>query len=235
MTGERPSLAYEPWFEDVLLRAHLARGSRVLQLTAQSPGQTRAILARIGAIGTLTVVEPDRYRASVVDSLEHPGLSVLAYEPEGGEIFGIHDTVIACPRVAVPSWPMNRWGELAVHNLRPGGRFVFDLPGERHCDLIAECWREIRAAPERLALWNGPSESALAKLLRADGLREVTPTVATHLVHFDGAPEVARWVGELLEADDDTVASLQLALTRRLATHAASDLLFRRSRIHGMH
>ena len=233
MTEDLPGLVHEPWFEDVLARAHLSRGARVLQLTALSPAQSRAILARLGSTGTLTIVEPDRYRASVVDALEHPGLSVLSYEPDGRETFGVHDALIACPPIC-RGWPLNRWGELAIRNLRPGGRFVIDLPGERHCATISEAWHEIRAPDEKLAPWNGPNEIGLAKLLRSDGLREVEPIVSTHLVRFDSPVELARYVGGLLEVGDDVVAGLQLALTRRLGGAAPAELLFRRTRVSGM-
>jgi hypothetical protein len=233
MTTDLPGLVHEPWFEDVLTRANLSRGARVLQLSALSPAQSRAILARLGSSGTLTIIEPDRYRASVVDALEHPGLSVLSYAPDGNETFGVHDALIACPPVS-RGWPLNRWGELAVRNLRPGGRFVIDLPGERHCATVAEAWIEIGAPPEALLPWNGPNELSLAKLLRADGLREVEPTVSTHLVHFDSSLELARYAGGLLEAGEEVIAQLHPVLTQRLGTTTAAELLFRRTRVSGM-
>lgn len=233
MTEAAPSLAHEPWFADVIGRAHLRHGGRVLQLTATNPAQTRAILARIGPEGSVTVVEPDRYRAAVVDTIEHAGLTVLAYQPDGHETFGVHDAVIASPPV-IANWPLNRWGDLALRNLRPGGRLVLDLPAERHCDIVAEAWREIGGPPDRFGAWNGPNEIGLAKLLRADGLREVEPHVSTHLVRFDNPLELAQRVGVLLGATEEVVAGLQLALARRLATNEAVELLFRRARVTAM-
>lgn len=233
MSQEIESLVYEPWFEDVLARAHLRKGARVLQLTANSSAQARAVLARIGTEGSLTVIEPDRYRAARVDTVEHDGLSVLAYEPDGHESFGVHDAVIACPPV-VPSWPLNRWGDIAIHNLRPGGRLVIDLPGEKHCETVSDAWKEIAGPPDRFGPWNGPNEIALAKLLRADGLREVEPHVSTHLVRFENPHDLARRVGRLLDVNEDVVASLQLALARRLGTNEAMELLFRRTRVCAM-
>ena len=38
-------------------------------------------------------------------------------------------SVWTCPAID-RSWPLNRWGDLAKHNLRPGGRFVFNVPAE---------------------------------------------------------------------------------------------------------
>jgi hypothetical protein len=233
MSAAPTSLRFEPWFEDVLARAHLRPGARVLLLSALSPAQCRAVLAAIGAGGTLTVIEPDRYRAAALDGLAHEGLSVLAYQPDGSEVFGVHDALIACPPV-LRGWPMNRFGELAVRNLRPGGRLSVDLPGERHCEVVSECWAAIQAPPELLAPWRGPNELALAKLLRADGLREVEPHVSTHLVRFDNPHELAHRVGDLLGAGEELVARLQLALTSRLGSHDAVELLFRRTRVSAM-
>jgi hypothetical protein len=230
---EQTRLAWQPWFAEAITHARLRHGARVLQLFAHGDEQTRVVLARIGDRGTLTVVDPDRYRAGRVMELDHPGLAVLGYEPDGEESFGIHDAMLACPPV-LDDWPLNRWGELALHNLRPGGRIVLDLPGQQHCEVLSELWKEIHGPIERLGRWSGPAPKALAKLLHADGLREIEASETTHLVQFTNASEAATWCGSLLDASDELIASLRLAIARRFRTDADIELVFRRGRVLAM-
>ncbi len=223
----------EPWFLESLRHARIRRGARVLLLTAHSPSQAVSILEGIGEDGVLTVIEPDPARAQAVQALDHPNLVALGIEPDGSENLGPHDAVVSCPAVA-PEWPMNRWGQLAVTHLRPGGRLVLDLPGARHCDALRDAWEEIGADPVLMREWNGPPDTSLARLLRADGLRNVEPSVTTHLVKFETPYEAAAHAGALLGAHADVVASLHLALARRFETGAELELLFRRTRVLGM-
>src|SRR5690606_30872312 len=199
----------------------------VLQLTAWSPAQSRRLLELLGSDGTLTVVEPDRYRAAAVAELRHEGLQVVGYSPDGHETFGQHDALLAAPFLD-PRWPLNRFGQLARRNLRPGGRFVLDLPGEQHCQPVDEAWREVGAPVERLGAWNGPAEASVARILRADGLRQVEPAVGTYLLRFSTPLELADAVVQQLGGDEALVASLRLAFARRFASNEVLELVFRR-------
>lgn len=221
--------ATEPWFPDALEAAGLSPGRRALLLTAFGPEQTRAVLARIGTEGTLTVIEPDRYRAASLQGVEHPGLAVLGYRPDGDENFGVHDCVLAVPPI-IDDWPLNHWGSIARHNLRPGGRLVLDLPHLRHAEAIAECLTEAGAPPHRTSRWNGVDDRGLARLLRADGLRGIETRMVTHVVRFPTTREAAIRVGALLDLDEDRIAGLHLALTRRFRASEGIELVFQRTR-----
>lgn len=225
--------ALQPWFEDALRAAALSAGRRVLMLSAFGAEQAEAVLAALGESGTLTVVEPDRYRAAALSGLDHPGLAVLGYRPDGDENFGVHDCVIAVPPV-LDDWPMNHWGSLARHNLRPGGRLVLDLPHTRHCEILTEVMAECGVPQHRAARIGGVDDRGLARLLRAEGLRGIESHMTTHLVPFETTHAAATHAGELLGLDGDAIAGLHLALTRRLGSHDAVELPFHRTRATAM-
>jgi hypothetical protein len=221
----------EPWFADARTAARLRDGSRVLMLTTSSPDQVHAVLAAIGKDGSLTVLEPDRDRAAALDGIRHPGLAVLSYEPDGQEVFGTHDALLACPP-ASPSWPLNRYGELALRNLRPGATFVLDLPAVDSCPIVRDEAAALGLAPDNLKGLQGPGTGGLVRLLRADGLRNVEASTATHLVRFENPYALARHVGRVLpNVDEAALASLQLAFARRFATNDAFEVPFHRERI----
>ncbi|MBK8979245.1 MAG: hypothetical protein IPM29_25390 [Planctomycetes bacterium] len=226
-------LLREPWFHEAVAQARIRRGGRVLQIFAFGDAQSRVLLAKIGDEGTLTVVDPDRYRAGRIMELDHSGLAVLGYDPDGEESFGSHDALVSCP-ARLTDWPLDRWSSLALHNLRPGGRMVLDLPGQPQSNPIHELWQEIGAPVDRLAGWSGPSAKALSRVLTAGGLREVETAATTHLVRFPSVSEAARWCCDKLAADDDVVAGLHLAMARRFATDGELELVFHRTRILAM-
>ncbi len=226
-------LEHQPWLVEDLERLNIRRGDRVIQLTAQARPQTHAILELLGPDGTLLVVEPDRYAADRVRAFDHLGLTVLAYEPGGEERFGMFDAMLACP-TKLNDWPLDTWGQLACANLRPGGRFVVDLPGEPLCDVLAEAWQSIGGDEEALKVWRGPSEAELAESLQRLGLRTVEGVIGTHLMHIDSAHALARFAGESLGCDDEIVDRLHHVIAERLGTTGRSDVLFRRTRVHGM-
>jgi hypothetical protein len=224
---------WQPWFAEAIGRLHLRKGSRVLMLTASTPDLANHALAAVGRQGHVTVLEPDRDRAARAEQLEHDGLAVISYRPEGQESFGPHDGLVACPATD-PDWPPNLWGAVAKANLRPGGRFVVDLPAPRHCEVVEDACGHIGAPAELLAHWNGPSEAALAQLLQADGLRAIEPQSLAFPVAFPSPHEAALVVCDRLGAGRRLVDSLQLALARQFGTNGPIELLFRRSRVTGM-
>lgn len=236
MTGEEPgeTPTLEPWFSGALAASRLREGSRVLMLTASSPTHVRALLAAIGDEGTLTVVEPDRHRAATLDGIQHPGLAVLSYDPDGREVFGVHDALLACPWLA-PRWPLNRYGELALGNLRPGATFVLDLPAPASCPSVREAMDEIGLPPDAVGAWNGPGTGGLARLLQADGLRNIETASTTHLVRFENPYALARRVVDSQpELGEATTASLQLAFARRFGTNDELEVPIHRERITAM-
>ncbi|MBI5850923.1 MAG: hypothetical protein HZB39_07830 [Planctomycetes bacterium] len=226
-------LAFEPWFEDVLRAAAIARGARVLVLEAHSPAQSAAILVRIGASGALTVVEPDPERAAAVDALAHPGLGVLAYRAQRGDDLGMHDVVLCCP----PAIDADRSGELlalAVRNLRPGGRLVFDLPANGQCDALRAAWTEIGAPAEGLAPFLGVDTGAFTDELGSRALRQRETAELSYLVRFASPLDVATRVAELCGAGEAVAEALRIVLTSRLETIGEVELPFRRVRATAM-
>jgi hypothetical protein len=224
----------EPWFADACAAARLRKGSRVLMLTAPSPEQVHAVLAAIGEDGSLTILEPDSGITAALDGILHPNLAVLAYDPDGKEVFGVHDALLACPRFA-PRWPLNRYGELALGNLRPGATFVLDLPAPESCTAVREAAAEIGLAPDAIAGLNGPGTGGLVRLLRADGLRNVEAAATTHLVRFENPHALARYVAAgQPKVDESAVASLQLAFARRFGTNDEIEVPIHRERVVAM-
>lgn len=236
MTGsdEAPAPSTEPWFAEACAAARLREGSRALVLTAPTPMQVRAVLASIGDDGTLTILEPDGDRAAALDGIQHPNLAVLAYNPDGKEVFGVHDALLACPRFA-PRWPLNRYGELALGNLRPGATFVLDLPAPESCPVVRDAAAELGLPPEAIAGLDGPGTGGLVRLLRADGLRNIEAASATHLVRFENPHALARFAAAgQARADEAVVASLQLAFARRFGTNDEIEVPIHRERVVAM-
>lgn len=232
----RPSphaLVFEPWFESALLAAALGRGARVLQLEAQSAAQSAAILARIGETGALTVVEPVAERAAAVDALTHPHLGVLACRARGSESLGMHDVVICCPPALDPA-RVAELVALAVRNLRPGGRLVFDLPAQGQCDVLREAWQQAGGDAADFAPFAGVDPGFVADELVARGVRRSEATSTTHVVRFASPLEAALRCVELCEASAELTENLRLVLTQRFGTIGELELPFHRLRATAM-
>ena len=134
----------------------------------------------------------------------------------------------------MPDWPLPRWGEIALRNLRPGGHFVVDLPAESLCELLAEAWSASGGDPAALAAWSGPSDTELAAALRELGLRRVEGVVGTHLVRIESPRALADFAVACLGDPGDLAETLVLTLAERLRTNSAAEVIFRRTRVHGM-
>ncbi|MEO0481785.1 MAG: hypothetical protein AAF196_20150 [Planctomycetota bacterium] len=229
----------EPWFLEALPQLGLREGSRVLMLTVGASDQVEAILQRIGAEGSLTIIEPDGDRVGSLERIQHESLTVLHYTPDGEESFGVHDLLLGAP-LRTPCWADSMWGDLARSNLRPGGRFLLDLPGERHCAAASEAWLDVGGDEETLDRWNGPNERGLAKQLAQSGLRNVEGFATSHLMPFDSPQEAAESLAVMLGLDlrsedaQKRTDDLRLAIAKRCDAGANLELVFQRSRITGM-
>ncbi len=211
----------------------MTRGERVLQITGQSLEQTKALLDLVGEEGRVLLVEADRGQAEVIRQLDHHALSVLAHVPQKGESFGLFDALFACP-LRMPKWPRERWGDLASQNLRPGGRFLIDLPAEDFCNSLAKAWLQAGGSREQIACWSGPSESQLVESLGRAGLRRIEASLGTHLLRSESPRRLAEGSVSILGAESEMVESLHLALTEILGTTGAIELVCRRTRVKGM-
>jgi hypothetical protein len=224
----------EPWFPEVLKLLDLRPGERVLQVSGRHAGQARAVLEHIRPGGSLLVVEPDRGRAArLADDGDDDALHVLSFAPGGDESFGQHDALLGC-LLRLDDWPAQRWGELAVNNLRPGGRLVVDLPAQTLCEAVFACWEPAGGDDAALAPWRGPTETELATALRDAGLRKVSALVGTHLVRAESPRRLAEFAAETLAAPRDLVESLHVELAARLGTNGPIEVIFHRTRVHAM-
>jgi len=221
-----------PWFRQAVERLEPRERDRLLLVTSHLPEYARSLAQLVGSEGMVRVVEPIRHLAEEIAALDLPQLEILSTNPGAEDRFGIHDGLLGCP-FTMPLWPLSNWAELAVHNLRPGGRFVIDLPGEALAEPIALAWEEIGGDPDALRQLQGVSERELAASLRQRGLRQVEAAMATHLLRIDSpaalAEELCDGIGDRSRLDDLTVA-----LTRRLRTARDAEIIVRRTRVHGI-
>lgn len=222
----------QPWFPEVLDLLDLRRNDRVLLITAQSAAHAAAVLQRVGSHGSVMVVEPSRKIARVVAE-SSPRIEVVARTPTGEESFGSFDALLACP-FTTHGWALSLWANLARRNLRPGGRFAIDLPGERLCDDLRESWIGIGGGEQELLALTGTAEKDLATALRQGGLRMVSASMGTHIVRLDSPHALAALGARLLGCKGAEREELGLALTRRLRTTGTVEVVFHRTRVHGI-
>ena len=221
-----------PWFPEVLDLLDLRQKDRVLLITAQRTGYVNAVLQRIGNQGDAVVVEPSEESARELAEASSR-VEVIAQVPTGEENFGTFDALLACP-LGMPNWPLSLWTGVTLRNLRPGGRFAIDLPGEKLCEDLSVCWLEIGGAEEDLVRLRGPAEKDLATSLRQGGLRMVAAAMGTHVVRMDSPHTLASMGAALLGTDPDQQEELGIALTRRLRTTDSVEVVFHRTRVHGI-
>jgi SAM-dependent methyltransferase len=216
--------------EDALEQLDLRRDDRCLVLTCPTRAHVAAVSRIVGRAARIVVVEPDRELAELASEERHEALDVLAFAPSGSERIGTFDAVLACP-MSTMGWPLARWASLIVGNLRPGGRFVVDLPAENFCEPLSRAWAAAGGNGAALAAWSGPRESRLADLLREAGLRSVTAHMGTHLVRLESPYVLARLLPPEIPAK--ARADLERSLVAALKCTGAVDVVLHRSRVHG--
>jgi len=218
-----------PWSMAAIELAYLHRHDRVLVAGAARVGVVDAIAHQVGARGTVLVVEPDRSLAEQIADRGMPQVEVLAMAPVG-ERFGAFDALLCCPWT-MPPWPSESFCDIALLNLRPGGRFVLDLPGPEMLPDLAACWPDCGGAEDGLRLFRGPGEDLLAEQARTAGLRRVQTAMGTHLWPLTSPLELLELVAPTLELTENRRTDLGLLLARRLRGTGAVDVLVHRSRI----
>ena len=227
----------QPWLADALELLDLRRKDRVLVFSAPTPAHVAAVRQSIGRAGRTVVIEPQRELAEELaarmgDDVDGD-VEVLSVMPSGEESYGSFDACLACP-LHTMGLPVQFWGNLFSHNLRPGGRFVLDLPGEEMSDKTARCWVRSGGEPEALANLRGPGKQDLAKALETSGLRNVSASSATHLVQLENPFVLAQLMAELSGTDTEAVEDFGRTLVEDLKTAVEVELALHRTRAHGL-
>jgi hypothetical protein len=194
----------------------------------------RAIAGLIGNQGTLTVVEPDRRAAEAIAERAPPAVEILALSPAGTERFGLFDALLYAPLVVLPL-PPGAWAELPRQNLRPGGRFVIDLPAPDMIPDLRAAWLEIGGDAAALAPFRGPSDDEIAAVLRNTGLRRVETVLGTHLLPLSSPLDLIDLVTPAMGLEEDRRTELARALRARYRGRHQVETLVHRTRVHGIH
>jgi len=222
-----------PWVEDAIRALEMGRGARVLQLTAHDASHARAIRTVTGSSGTLLILEPSPAMADSSRRIE--GVDVVVLRPDGEEEFGRFDAVYACPDWN-PGWPLELWAKIFRTSLRPGGRFVLDLPADNACDAIDAAWPQDVPSPlaSKVHRWRGPTPKEAEDAMRAAGLRAIEATTGTHLLRGDSPFVLADFATNDLSVDEGFRDSLGLSLVEHLRSPGPFETVFRRTRVRGM-
>ena len=232
---QKPSVSIpQPWLADALELLDLRRNDRVLVFSAPTMAHVAAVRQSVGSGGRTMVIEPDRVAATQIAKTTREGVEVVNRVPSAGESLGDFDAMLACPLLTLGLQPAF-WGSLLSDNLRPGGRFVLDLPGEEMNDTLAACWLESEGEAEALAALRGPSKDELARALEGAGLRDLSASVATHMVHLESPFALAGLMLEAGDLNEQRVEDLGRRLVEKLKTAKETDVVFHRTRVRGLH
>tara|TARA_R110002096_G_scaffold1787_2_gene9343 strand:+ start:287 stop:976 length:690 start_codon:yes stop_codon:yes gene_type:complete len=220
-----------PWFDSALQRLEVRRGNRLLAIDP-SIEEIAALRSVIGNAGELTLVVQDRQLAEELAEHQWPIVTVLAHETSGGETFGTNDSLLIAPRTG-PLLPVEGYAQLARNNLRPGGRFVVDLPADNMVPDIRSAWHELGWDEERLHPLQGVSDVELTEAMRAAGLRSVESALGSHLLHAPAPAELAAGFADILGLDDDEITELGHAIVRLRQGDGPIDALVHRTQVSG--
>ncbi len=220
-----------PWFDSALERLEVRSGNRLLAIDP-SVQEVAALRSVVGNAGELTLVVQDRQLAEELAENQWPLVTVLAHETTGGESFGTNDSLLIAPRTG-PLLPIEGYAQLARKNLRPGGRFVIDLPADNMIPDIRAAWHELSWDEERLYPLQGVSDVDLTEAMRTEGLRSVESALGSHLLHAPAAAEFAAGFADVLGLDNDEITELGHAIVRLRQAEGPIDALVHRAQVSG--
>lgn len=221
----------QPWIAAAIALLDVRRQDRLLAI---EPGlaQVRALAASVGNGGHLTLVLRDRAEAERTAELGLPQVTVLAHPTSGGERFGTFDALLLTPTCG-PLLAPGAYADLAKRNLRPGGRFVVDVPGPDMVPDLCAAAHELRWPDARCAVLRGLADDQLAEVLRNAGLREVTGVLGAHLLSLGTPGDLTFAFAEAMGLTEPERLELTHALVRRRSGTGPCDVLVHRTRLLG--
>jgi SAM-dependent methyltransferase len=220
-----------PWLPAALGLLDIRRRDRLLAVGI-APAPARHLAARIGSDGELLLVQPDPRRAEQMAAWQFEHVHVVLHDAAGGERFGTFDALLMAPSCA-PLPSIGALADLARANLRPGGRFVFDLPGLPMVPELLAAARELGWDDARLQCLSGCSDDTLVEALRNAGLRNVHGVLGAHLLHLESPGDLVDLFAAELDLGDDERLQLTHALVRRAGSTGPFDALLHRTRVGG--
>ncbi len=221
----------QPWFDSALERLDVRRGNRLLAIDP-SISEVVALRSVIGNSGQLTLVVQDRQIAEQLAGHQWPELTVFSHETTGGETFGTHDSILIAPRTG-PLLAVENYAQLIRNNLRPGGRFVIDLPAQSMLPDLVTAWQELGWEEEQMQPLQGVTDIELTEATRIAGLRSVKSALGSHLIHASSPAELAAAFAEPLAIDDDQITELGHAIVRIRKDSGPIDALVHRTQVSG--
>lgn len=220
-----------PWFDSALERLEVRLGNRLLAIEP-SAKEVSALRALVGNAGELTLVVTDPKIAEELAEKEWPGMRVLSHETTGEETFGTFDSMLIAP-TTTPHMPIERYGTIARNNLRPGGRFVIDLPAEDMLPDLQAAWQELGWDEERLRPLCGCSDVDLTDAMQSVNLRGVQSALGSHLLRLPTPTEFAAAFAEILSLEDHEVTELGHEIVRHRKDAGPIETLVHRTQVGG--
>jgi hypothetical protein len=224
----------QPWLADALELLDLRRNDRVLVFSAPTMAHVSAVRQSVGSSGRTMVIEPDLVVAEEIAQAARADVEVVNRVPSAGESLGDFDAMLVCPLMTLGLEPAF-WGDLFSNNLRPGGRFVLDLPGEEMNEQLASCWLESEGEADALDPLRGPSKEEVVEALEEAGLRDLSASAATHLVHLESPFALVGLMRDGADLNKQRAEDLGRRLVERLKTAEEVDVIFHRTRVRGLH
>ena len=226
------SAEQEPWFLAATGLLDVRRQDRLLAIGI-SLEQARALAALVGKAGTLVALPGTREAAEQLAALDLPQVAVLSHALQGDERFGTFDAVLVAPRTG-PLLPPGHYANLLRSNLRPGARFVLDLPGAEMVPDLAASWIALGWPEAGLQPLRGLADDTLAEVLRNAGLRSVHGVLGAHLLTATSAADLVDAFATALALTPARAMELAHALVRRRASDGPLDVLVHRTRLQGL-
>ncbi|GDY02173.1 hypothetical protein LBMAG49_15020 [Planctomycetota bacterium] len=222
-----------PWIAHAQAALDLRRKDRVLLCMPNTVAAAQAVAALIGDDGRLVVLEPDRRTAAAI-ARAMPQAEVITQSPRDHR-YGFFDAVLATPLAA----PLPQLADLAAMlraNLRPGGRFVIDLPGETMLPALQQAAANVspECAQRIVAALSGVAEAELCAALKLAGLRRTELLLGTHLLNLASPLELLDLAALMIPLDERERMDLGDALLRTLGATSNCEALAQRSAVVGL-
>lgn len=223
-----------PWLPGALELADVRRKDRVLLVHPHGARVVRAVEQLAGTAGSLTVVAPNEAQSvALAQALEGSTARIGHQFFHGHETYGTFDVAIVCPTTMFEG-TLRGLAQCLRGNLRPGGRFVVDLPSESPPPFLAGAMQALHWDEARQQAFHGPSEEQLATALREAGLRRVEPALTANLLRIASTHDLAELWGTPLGFDSRRSLAFGTALASQLRSLGDTEVLVHRTRVHGI-